>query len=158
MGWVRLVKTRLSNEWETFYLKGIGWKKHLYAAKSKMKTSWSRISEIDTCLNFYMLYYLGNTDLIKCKTYGHAWYKPWTGNGRIIVAYRKLRYFSITHKLQILFMSSKIVEYMTWYHLYDIVDEVVMHYSDGEAWKQFNRVYPKFFNEASACICCNMYR
>jgi len=109
-----------------------------------MKTPWPRISEIDTCPNFYMLYYLGNTNLIKCKTYWHARYKPWTGKGRIVVAYKKLRYFSITHKLQILFMSQKTVEYMTWYHSHDMVDEVVMHPSDGEACKQFNRVHPKF--------------
>jgi hypothetical protein len=139
-------------------LEGNRLKKNLCAAKSKMKTSWSRIPEINMCPNFYMLYSLGNTDLIKCKTYGHARYKPWTGKGRIVVAYRKLRYFSITHRLQILFMSSKIVEYMTWYHSHDMVDEVVMHPSDGEAWKQFNRVHSKFFNEASECICWNMYR
>jgi ribosomal protein S27E len=46
-----------------------------------------------------MLYYLENTELIECKTCGHAHYKPKTGRGRILIVYRKLRYFSIPPRL-----------------------------------------------------------
>ena len=41
-----------------------------------------------------------------------------------------------------LFMSPKITERVTWYHSYGAMDGVMMHSSDSEAWKYFNRVHP----------------
>jgi hypothetical protein len=55
-----------------------------------------------------MLYYGEDVNLIECKTCGHAWYKPNTGRGRTLVAYEKLRYFSITPRLQMLYISEDI--------------------------------------------------
>jgi hypothetical protein len=62
----------------------------------------------------------------------------------IFVAYKKLRYFLITHRLQKLFMSLKISEHMTWYPPHDVKDKVMMHFFNGETWKQFNRVHFQF--------------
>ena len=75
-----------------------------------------RYKKINMCLNFCMLYYLKNTDLTKCRTCGHAWYKPRTCKGRAFFAHRILRYSSITPRLQRLFMSSNTTKYMTWHH------------------------------------------
>ena len=47
-----------------------------------------------------MFYYLEKTDLIEYRTYGYAWYNPIPSNGRTHVVYRKLRYMSITFKMQ----------------------------------------------------------
>jgi hypothetical protein len=69
-----------------------------------------------------MLYYLNNT----CKTCEHARYKFRTCRRRTLVAYRKLRYFLITPKLQKLFMSSKIIKHMTWNYSHDVVDGVMV--------------------------------
>jgi hypothetical protein len=33
---------------------------------------------------------------------------------------------------------------MTWHQSHDAVDGVMMHLSDGEAWKHFNNVHPHF--------------
>jgi hypothetical protein len=52
---------------------------------------------------------------------------------KTFVAYKKLRYFSITPRLQRLFMSPKNVGHMTWHQSYDVVDEVMVHLSDDEA-------------------------
>jgi hypothetical protein len=79
-----------------------------------------------------MLYYLENIELIECKTCGHARYKPKTSRGRILIVYRKLRYFSIPPRLYRLFMSPKIVEHTTWHHSHDMVDGVMVHLFDGK--------------------------
>jgi hypothetical protein len=79
-----------------------------------------------------MLYYLENIKLTRYRTCGHAHYKLKTGRGWTFVPHKKLRYFSITPRLQGLFMSSKTVEYMA-NHSHDAVDGVMVDPSDGEA-------------------------
>ena len=54
-----------------------------------------------------MLYCLENIELTECIVCGHAHYKPKIGKGKTFVAYKKLRYFPFTHRLQMLFMSPK---------------------------------------------------
>jgi len=46
--------------------------------------------KIDICPNFCMLYYLENAEMTECMTYGHSRYKPRTGRGKTLVAYKKL--------------------------------------------------------------------
>jgi len=65
-----------------------------------------------------------------------------------LVAYKKLRYFPITPRLQRLFMSPRTAEHMTWHQSHHAVDGVMMHPSDGEAWKHFNNVHPHFLAES----------
>ena len=89
--------------------------------------------KIDICPNFCMLYYLKNTEMTECMTCGHSRYKPRTGMGKTLVAYKKLRYFLITPRLQRLFMSPRTAEHMTWHQAHD-----------SEAWKRFNSVHPDF--------------
>jgi hypothetical protein len=60
-----------------------------------------------------MLYYLENVELTESITCGHSRYKPRIGKGKTLVAYKKLRYFSITPRLQRLFMSPRTAEHMT---------------------------------------------
>jgi hypothetical protein len=78
-----------------------------------MKLLGLEYQKIDMYPNFCMLYYLENVELIDCMTCGHSRYKPKTGGEKTLVEHKKLRYFPITHKLYKLFMSPKIVEYMT---------------------------------------------
>jgi hypothetical protein len=60
------------------------------------------------------------------------------------VAYKKLRYFPITPRLQRLFISLRTAEHMTWHQAHDAVDGVMVHSSNGESWKLFNSVHPHF--------------
>jgi hypothetical protein len=119
-------------------------KEKLYAAKSMMEPFGLGYQKIDMCPNFYMLYYLENVELIECKTCWHSRYRLMTGRGMTLIAHRKLRYFSSTHRLQRLFMSLKIIEHMIWHQSNDMVDGAMEHPSDGKAWKHFNSVYPQF--------------
>jgi len=48
------------------------------------------------------------------------------GRESTLVVYRKLRYFSITLRLQRLFMSSKTTENMTCHHSYDAINGVMV--------------------------------
>jgi hypothetical protein len=95
-----------------------------------------------------MLYYLENIEMTECMTCGHSRYKPRTVRGKTLVAYKNLRYFPITPRLQRLFMSPRTVEQMTWHQAHDAVDGVMVHPSDGEAWKRFNSVHPYFSAES----------
>jgi hypothetical protein len=45
-------------------------------------------------------------------------------------------------------MSPRTTEHMTWHQSYDVVDGVMAHPSDGEAWKHFNSVHPHFSAES----------
>ena len=88
-------------------------KENLYTAKSMMKPLSLGYHKIDMCPNFCMLYYLENDELTECMTCGHSHYKPRTGIGKTLVAYKKLKYFPITPRLQRLFMSSRTAKHMT---------------------------------------------
>ena len=45
-------------------------------------------------------------------------------------------------------MSPRTTEHMTWHQTHDAVDGVMVHPSDGEAWKHFNNVHPDFSAES----------
>jgi len=123
-------------------------KENFYVAKSMMKPLSLGYQKIDMCPNLFMLYYLENVKLTECITCGHSRYKPRTGREKTLVAYKKLRYFPITPRLQRLFMSPRTAEHMTWHQSHDAVDGVMMHLSDGEARKHFNSVHPHFSVES----------
>jgi hypothetical protein len=78
------------------------------------------------CLNFCMLYY-GDVNLTECKIYGYDRYKPNTSRERTLVAYKKQRYFSITHRLWKLFVSLKTFKNMTWHHLHEVKDGLCIY-------------------------------
>jgi len=129
---------------ETGYNKIIEWarsilpegnrlKENFYAVKSMMKPLGLRYQKIDICPNFCMLYYLENAELTECMTCGHSHYKPRTGRGKTLVSYKQLRYFSITPRLQRLFMSPRTAEHMTWHQSHHAVDGLMVHPSNGEA-------------------------
>jgi len=104
--------------------------------------------KIYICPNFCMLYYLENAEMTECMTCGHSRYKPRTGRGKTLVAYKKLRYFPITHRLQRLFMLPRTAEHMTWHQSHHVVDGVMVHPFNSEAWKHFNSVHPHFSAES----------
>ena len=45
-------------------------------------------------------------------------------------------------------MSPRTTEHMTWHQTHDAVDGVMVHPSDGKAWKCFNSVHPDFSAES----------
>ena len=45
-------------------------------------------------------------------------------------------------------MSLKTIEHMIWHKSHNVVDRVMMHPSDGEAWKHFNSMHPQLLMES----------
>jgi len=88
-------------------------KENFYATKSMMKPLGLGYQKIDICPNFCIFCYIENVEMTECMTCGHSRYKPRTGRGKTLVAYKKLRYFPITPRLQRLFMPSRTAEHMT---------------------------------------------
>jgi len=72
---------------------------NFYATKSMMKPLSLGYQKIDMCPNLCMLYYLENAEMTECMTCEHSRYKPRTGRGKTLMAYKKLRYFPITPRL-----------------------------------------------------------
>jgi hypothetical protein len=64
-------------------------KENFYVAKSMMKPLRLGYQKIDMCPNFCLLYYLENAELTECTICGHSRYKPRTGRGKTLVAYKK---------------------------------------------------------------------
>ena len=108
-------------------------KENFHATKSMMKPLGLGYHKINMFPNFYMLYYLKNVELIECMTCGHSHYKPRTSMEKTLVAYKRLRYFPITFRLQKLFMSPKTGEHMTWNQSHDVVDGMMDRPFNGEA-------------------------
>jgi hypothetical protein len=44
-------------------------------------------------------------------------------------------------------MSPKTTEHITWHKSHDVMDGVMVHSFNSEAWKHFNNVYPHFSME-----------
>ena len=82
-------------------------------AKFMMKPLGLGYQRINMCPNFFLLYHNEYENFIGCKTCQHAWYKPDRGRERILIAYKKLRNFPITLRLQRLFIFLKIIEHVT---------------------------------------------
>jgi len=140
-------------EWaRSFLLEGNRLKENFYAAKSIMKPLGLGYQKIDMCPNFCMLYYLENAEMTECMTCGHSRYKPRTGRGKTLVAYKKLRYFPITPRLQRLFMSPRTAEHMTWHQAHDAVDGEMVHPSDGEAWNALTVFILTFQLNQGMCV------
>ena len=119
-------------------------KENFYTTKFTMKPLGLGYQKIEMCPNFCMIYYLEKAELTECMTCGHSRYKPITSRGKTLMAYKKLKYFPITPRLQRLFMSPRTAEHMIWHQSYTVVNGVMVHPSDGEAWKHFNSVHPHF--------------
>jgi hypothetical protein len=87
-------------KWEkSILLYGNKLKENFYVVKHMMKLLDLGYQKINMCQIFCMLYYGKDENLTKCKTCRHARYKPNIGKGRTLVAYKKLRQFSITPRL-----------------------------------------------------------
>ena len=108
-----------------------------------------------------MLYHLENDELTECMTCEHSYYKLKTSTRKTPVTYKKLRYFSITPRLQRLFMSLRTGKQMTWHQSHDTVDGVMMHPSNSKAWKHFNSVHPYFSAKTRNMhigLCTNIFK
>ncbi|XP_010668255.3 uncharacterized protein LOC104885252 [Beta vulgaris subsp. vulgaris] len=120
-----------------------------YEAKNSLKALGLDYSKIDACPNDCMLYWEEHADATHC----HVCKTPrWKLNDKDDMDEGKthrvpakiLRYFPVKKRLQKLFMCPETARHMTWHANGREKDGYLQHPADGQAWKDFNREYPKF--------------
>jgi len=102
--------------------------------------------EIDCCRNGCMIYYKDDGGLTSCKFCQLDRFMPKkSGPGRYKnVPYAKMHYMPLIPRLQRLYASKSTAEHMVWYSRHCPRQGQMIHPSDGEAWKHFDRVHPNF--------------
>lgn len=95
-----------------------------------------RYKKIDVCLDDCMLYYKEDEEKKECSIYSQPLFKHDMEDDakQSNVPYKVLCYFALTHRLQWLYMLSKIARHMQW-HKEGIYHDptIVSHPIDGEA-------------------------
>ncbi|XP_068503878.1 uncharacterized protein [Phaseolus vulgaris] len=125
-----------------------------YDAKRLVSMLGLKAKRIDCCVKGCMLFYdneYGKNDgrLLQCKFCHHARYHdPKVGTSkRKPIPLKIMFYFPIIPRLQRLFASMQTSGQMTWHYDNRRPSGVLRHPSDGEAWKHFDQLHPKFAAE-----------
>ncbi|KAJ7957703.1 Transposon protein, putative, CACTA, En/Spm sub-class, expressed [Quillaja saponaria] len=117
---------------------------NFYRSKKLVQKLGLGYKKIHACPNDCMLYY-GEADkkLQECRVCGNPRYQPKTRISKKDVQYKILRHFPLAKRLQRLYMSKTTAQHMTW-HDRRCATGLMIHPSDGEAWKHFDENYPSF--------------
>nr|XP_027062802.1 uncharacterized protein LOC113689186 [Coffea arabica]XP_027100959.1 uncharacterized protein LOC113720217 [Coffea arabica] len=107
-----------------------------------------RCDLIHACKNDCVLFWKEYEGLDHCPKCLQSRWKINDGKGKK-VPQKILRYFPLKPRLQRLFMSRKIASSMRW-HKEKRVEEigVLCHLADGESWKEFDKKFPWFAEDA----------
>jgi len=102
---------------------------------------------IHVCENNCVLFWKSDANLDQCPVCEESrWKDP---NGKKRVARKVLHYFPLKPRLQRLFMSKETAENTQWHKLKrQIVENEMRHPADGKAWKDFDRRYEWFADDA----------
>ncbi|KAL9687164.1 hypothetical protein QQ045_031562 [Rhodiola kirilowii] len=106
---------------------------------------------IDVCGNGCLIYYAESESLTNCTFCGESRYHPpsstSSSNGYTRVAKSSMFYLNIIPRIQRLSMMSSTAEHMYWHASRRDDKNKMVHPSDGESWKHFDRCYPDFVAE-----------
>lgn len=103
--------------------------------------------KIDACENDCMLFYGEDRNNTFCKYCTLSRYKDATAGGSQTIPRKILRYFRLTPRLQLLYMSSRTAIHMKWYKKRQVREGILTHPADGQEWKNFDKNYPDFAHE-----------
>jgi hypothetical protein len=123
-----------------------------YEAKKFLSDIGLGYDKILACRNDCMLFWKNNQELESCIVCGDSKWKDeihLDKDGQSILSRKKrpvkvLRWFPIIPRLQKLFMSEHTASHMRWHVEGRTKDDVLRHPADGEAWKSFDLLHPKF--------------
>ena len=119
-----------------------------YKVKKLMYAFGLPYHKIDTCVEGCMLYWKEDAYLRKCKFCNEDRYKPRKKKGKE-VPYKRMHYLPITPRLQRLYYASSATAcHMRWHSVRTAEEGTMIHPSDCEAWKHFDRTYPEFAAES----------
>uniref|UniRef100_A0A0A9DH02 Uncharacterized protein n=1 Tax=Arundo donax TaxID=35708 RepID=A0A0A9DH02_ARUDO len=126
---------------------------NLYEAKKLLSALNMPYEKIDVCPNNCMLFRKENADKNHCNKCGVSRYvEVDSGDGhkrQLPISRKILRYLPFLPRIQRLYMSKSSAKQMTWHeygHRYN--PNKMVHSSDAEAWKQFDRDFPEFAAES----------
>ncbi|CAN6559926.1 unnamed protein product [Malus baccata var. baccata] len=124
------IKFRLSNKCFDYFLglKGLG----------------LGYQKIHSCVNNCILFYKENKSLDKCPVCNEPRFKMTSQNRKTKIPQKVLRYLPLKPRLQRLYMSMHTATDMRWHKEGRVNDDVMRHPADGDAWKEFDRMYPDF--------------
>ena len=125
---------------------------NLYEAKKLISALNMPYEKIDVCPNHCMLFRNENVDKDHCDKCGESRFvEVDSGDGQkrqLPIGRKILRYLPFVPRIQRLYMSEVSAKQMVW-HKYGrrYHNDKMVHPSDGEAWKQFDRDYVQFAAE-----------
>jgi hypothetical protein len=112
----------------------------------------------DLCKDNFMFFYKEHKNETKCLKCGKLRFIEVVNEDdekvMMKVAHKQLRYMSLTPRMKQLFLSKKIARHMRW-HKEGVRenDQVMVHPSDGEAWKALDDFDEHFARDArNVCI------
>jgi hypothetical protein len=123
--------------------------KDMYHSKTIIKDLGMYLEKIDVCKNnclFFMKEHAGEKKCLKCGQSKLVEVVNDEGDKVMIdVAHKQLRYLPLTPRVQRLFLSKKPAMHMRW-HKEGVRenDELIVHPSDGDAWKALDTFDPDF--------------
>ncbi|CAN6578520.1 unnamed protein product [Malus baccata var. baccata] len=100
--------------------------------------------KIHACVNNCILFYKENRQLDKCPVCNESRFKMTSQNRKTKIPQKVMRYLPLKPRLQRLYMSMHTATDMRWHKERRENDDVMRHPADGEAWKEFDRMYPDF--------------
>nr|XP_028946890.1 uncharacterized protein LOC103415040 [Malus domestica] len=100
--------------------------------------------KIHACVNNCILFYKENIQLDKCPVCIELRFKMTSQNRKTKIPQKIMRYLPLKPRLQRLYMSMHTTTDMRWHKERRVNDDVMRHPADGEAWKEFDRMYPDF--------------
>ena len=102
--------------------------------------------KIQCCINGCKLYRGEYRDWDHCRFCEHPRWKPKVESSRKKkdVPYATMHYLPLTPRLQRLYASPATAEHMRWHNEHQQVLDEMIHPSDAESWKTFDRTFPSF--------------
>ncbi|XP_060170525.1 uncharacterized protein LOC132601463 [Lycium barbarum] len=116
-------------------------------ARQVIKDLGLHYKKIHACPNDCMLFWKDNEKVDNCSVCGTSRWKSVgdaSTNSRSKIPAKVLRYFPLKPRLQRIFMCSETAVAMRWHANERPNDGNLRHPADGEAWKDFDRLYPDF--------------
>lgn len=120
-----------------------------YRTKKMVKSLGLSYEKIDCCVKGCMLFYKADINEKVCRFCNEERYllKKTSYNKVKEVSRKRMWYLPLAPRLQRLYASPATASNMRW-HCENVREEgVLIHPSDGEAWKHFDRTYPNFAEE-----------
>ncbi|CAK8560568.1 unnamed protein product [Lathyrus sativus] len=126
-----------------------------YDAKRMVSKLGLEVKKINCCIGGYMLFYDNefgiNDETLEeckfCKSLRYAVRSKGIDRKQKRVVVKFMFYLPMIPRLQRMFASMHSAIQMTWHYTNTISSGMMRHPSDGEAWKHFDRVHPKFVAE-----------